>query len=263
MSLVTIAGHRINVEIFQPAEVMSSTGRAPIVLLHEGLGSVAGWGPFPVQLAESTQRTVIAYDRRGYGRSDPFPGPWPPTFLVDEAHAILTPLIAAVAAEPPILVGHSDGASAALALPAHRGDSGLAPLGIVAIAPHVFVEDVSITAIGALLRNPERVIKSLDRHQPDPSGLLRNWSEVWTSPDMANWNLDHELESIDCPVLVIQGSRDRYGTSAQLERMAAHMTDSLDTVELPDVDHWPHRECTDHVLTMVATFCERVDPAHT
>ena len=45
-----------------------STGLT-LVLLHEGLGSVAMWKDFPERLAAHTGCSVFAYSRAGYGRS--------------------------------------------------------------------------------------------------------------------------------------------------------------------------------------------------
>ncbi|MCJ9712629.1 alpha/beta hydrolase, partial [Bordetella hinzii] len=52
----------------------ADTGLPPVVLLHDSLGCVALWRDFPQRLAEATGREVIAYDRLGFGRSDPHPG---------------------------------------------------------------------------------------------------------------------------------------------------------------------------------------------
>ena len=54
---------------------------APILLLHDSLGSVGLWRSFPQALAAASGRRVIAYDRLGYGRSDPYPGAQPFDFI--------------------------------------------------------------------------------------------------------------------------------------------------------------------------------------
>ena len=41
----------------------------PIVLLHDGLGSLTRWRDFPDELARVTKRRVLAYSRFGYGLS--------------------------------------------------------------------------------------------------------------------------------------------------------------------------------------------------
>jgi pimeloyl-ACP methyl ester carboxylesterase len=67
---------------------MSSAGsrraeaaKAPLVLMHDSLGSVDLWREFPAQLAAATGREVIAYDRLGFGHSDPNPHRLQPSFV--------------------------------------------------------------------------------------------------------------------------------------------------------------------------------------
>ena len=87
----------------------------PVVMLHEGLGSVAAWKDFPERVAATTGGEVLVYSRRGYGCSDPLPAPFAPDFMHREATDVLPALLAAVGIDrPPVLLGHSDGASIAL-----------------------------------------------------------------------------------------------------------------------------------------------------
>ena len=59
-----------HIEGAQPAQ-------APLVFLHEGLGSVKMWGQrghdWPQTLCRTTGRTGWVYSRPGYGESDPIP----------------------------------------------------------------------------------------------------------------------------------------------------------------------------------------------
>ena len=112
---------------------------APLLLLHEGLGSVGLWRGFPERLAAATGRRTVAFSRFGHGQSDPPPRPRTPSFMHEEALEVLPDLLAGVGLADPVLVGHSDGASIALIYAAHH------PVrGVVAIAPHVFVEDMCL-----------------------------------------------------------------------------------------------------------------------
>jgi pimeloyl-ACP methyl ester carboxylesterase len=63
------------------------------VLLHEGLGSLALWRDFPQRLADTIVRPVLAYSRRGYGRSDPLDAPRGVEFMHDEARIVLPQLL--------------------------------------------------------------------------------------------------------------------------------------------------------------------------
>ena len=45
-------------------------GKPPIILLHDSLGSVDLWKDFPEKLSQAFSRSVFAYDRLGFGKSD-------------------------------------------------------------------------------------------------------------------------------------------------------------------------------------------------
>jgi pimeloyl-ACP methyl ester carboxylesterase len=233
---------------------------SPIVLLHEGLGSTSAWGSFPALLAQRTRRRVVVYDRRGYGRSGPWPGPWPASFLEDEAAEALGPLLVGLGHPAPVLVGHSDGASIALAYPAVRHHDWPEPLGIVSLSAHVLVEDCSVAAITALAGQRDELVPRLARHHQDAGALFDAWTEVWTSRRFRTWTLDGSLAALRCPVLAVQGADDRYGTRLQLERLAAAAGGPVEVHELSGVDHWPHREATEAVLGLIDSFCRRLDP---
>ena len=112
------------------------------MLLHEGLGSVGLWRGFQERLADATGRRTVAFSRFGHGQSDPPPKPRTPSFMHEEAREVLPALLAELEIEDPVLVGHSDGASIALIYAAEHEVSA-----VVAIAPHVFVEDMCLREI--------------------------------------------------------------------------------------------------------------------
>jgi pimeloyl-ACP methyl ester carboxylesterase len=84
-----------------------------LVLLHEGLGSVALWRDVPERLVASTGWGVFAYSRFGYGDSDPTPLPRPMTYMHHEAQTVLSQVLRAAGIERAVLIGHSDGGSIA------------------------------------------------------------------------------------------------------------------------------------------------------
>ncbi|MFV0259102.1 MAG: alpha/beta fold hydrolase, partial [Acidimicrobiales bacterium] len=123
-----------------PAERrVGPAAETPLVLLHEGLGSVSAWGSFPARLAEATGRWVLAYDRAGYGRSgSPAPSPWPARFMHTEARR-LDDLLADEGLERVVLVGHSDGGSIALLHPSQAVPGRVAVAAVVSMSAHVMV----------------------------------------------------------------------------------------------------------------------------
>jgi pimeloyl-ACP methyl ester carboxylesterase len=116
MDLIDVNGVRLEVErITAP----TSARRAPIVFLHEGLGSVAMWRDWPQRVCAATARAGIVYSRRGYGKSDPTPdvrgaGRLAPDYMHHEAFEVLPALLHALGVTAPVLLGHSDGGSIAL-----------------------------------------------------------------------------------------------------------------------------------------------------
>ena len=134
---LSVAGRRL-----EALDVPGDDGRAPLVLLHEGLGSVGLWRGLPELLAAATGRRVIAFSRFGHGRSEPPAAPRTEAFFHQEALEVLPAVLSTLHAERPLLVGHSDGGSIALIA------GGVLPVtGIVVLAAHVFVEPLTVTEV--------------------------------------------------------------------------------------------------------------------
>src|SRR4030088_3411061 len=116
-----------------------------IVMLHEGLGSAALWGDFPEKLQAATGAGVFAYSRAGYGASTPAKLPRPLDYMHTEALDVLRKLLDQIGFRYGLLLGHSDGASIAAIYAGSNQDHRVQ--GLVLIAPHFIVEDVSIDSI--------------------------------------------------------------------------------------------------------------------
>ena len=207
MPFVTAGGHRLEYERIE----VGGHDRPTLVLLHEGLGSIAMWRDFPHLLAHATVSRVIVYSRYGYGSSDPLREPRNVRYMHDEALVVLPELLDALSIVNPILVGHSDGGSIALI---HAGASGRTVAGVVAMAPHVFVEDISVASIAAARDAYEAtdLPSRLGRYHADVDGAFRGWNNIWLHPDFRTWNIEEFLPRIACPILAIQGEDDEYGT---------------------------------------------------
>ena len=191
------------VEVLEiPPRPPTSAG-APLVLLHEGLGSVGLWREFPAQLHAATGRRLIAFSRYGHGHSAPPPRPRTPAFFHEEALEVLPELLASLEVSEPVLVGHSDGASIALIHAAHHPVSAL-----VLLAPHVFVEDICVTAIRGTREAFEsgELRERMARHHDDPDAAFWGWCDVWLDPAFPEWNLEEEAGLLDAPTLLIQGA---------------------------------------------------------
>ena len=243
----TVDGRRIEV-----AELPGDPARRPLVLLHEGLGSVGLWRDFPDALAEATGRRTIAFSRFGHGRSEPPPRPRTPAFFEEEALGVIPQLLAQLGAEEPLLVGHSDGASIALI---HAGRHPVA--GIALMAPHVIVEDITIAAIrdarAAFDAGPLR--ERMARHHDDPDAAFNGWCDVWLDPAFRDWSLEADAARVTCPVLLIQGEHDPYGTLDQLDRIEARAAGPVERLVVPG-GHSPHLDAREPVLAALARWAD-------
>jgi pimeloyl-ACP methyl ester carboxylesterase len=251
MFLTTSAGVRLEYER------LAGSGLAPtIVLLHEGLGSISMWRDFPRQVAEATGHDVLVYSRQGYGRSSPLVAPRSVRFMHDEALVVLPEVLDALDVRRPILLGHSDGGSIAII---HAGGSGREVAGLILLAPHVMVEDISVASIAqARVAYAETDFRArLGRHHDDVDGAFRGWNDVWLRPEFRGWSIEEYLPRIKCPVLAIQGEDDEYGTMAQLERIGGAIPDAQ-ILKLGRCGHSPHKDRAADVLVAIRGFVERV-----
>jgi pimeloyl-ACP methyl ester carboxylesterase len=234
-------------------EINDLPGAAPaLVFLHEGLGSVAMWRDFPGRVAAATGRRTLVYSRAGYGRSAPLTAPRRPDYMHREALEALPALRTARGLADPVLIGHSDGASIALI---HAG-AGHRVSGIVAMAPHVFVEDVTIRSIEAA-REAWRTTDlraRLQRYHDDVDGAFRGWNDAWLDPAFRDWNIETYLSTIACPVLAIQGRDDEYGTMAQLDAIERQVRGPVRRLELDNCRHSPHRDQPEATLAAITGF---------
>jgi pimeloyl-ACP methyl ester carboxylesterase len=217
------------------------TSTAPvIVFLHEGLGSVSMWRDFPASFCTEHGFRGLVFSRYGYGQSTPKPADehWAPDFMHRQAFDVLPLLLAHLHVERPWLFGHSDGGSIALLYA-----SKFKPAGLVVVAPHILVEDVSITSIeqarDAYATTDLRT--RLARHHANPDSAFRGWNDVWLSPAFRAWNIEAELGTITCPVLAVQGEDDEYGTLEQI-RGIARLVPHTELLVIPHCAHSPHRD---------------------
>lgn len=231
-----------------------SAERAPIVLLHDSLGCVELWRDFPALLSSATGRSVVAYDRLGFGKSDPHPGRLGFDFVTDEARTGLPALTAALAIDRRVLFGHSVGGAMAVAAGAAFPERTEA---IVTESAQAFVEERTLAAIREArtqLRSPERIARLARYHGDKARWVLDAWTETWLAPEFAGWMLDPELRRLPCPVLAIHGDDDEYGSVAFPHRIASLPPTPGKAVIVDHCGHVPHREKPEVVLQTVTTF---------
>lgn len=239
------------------------TDRPLLVFLHEGLGSVAMWKDWPQHLCDAGNFRGLVFSRNGYGRSTPRPHEekWPVDFMHRQAREALPAFLDAVGvtaayADKVWLVGHSDGGSIALLFAAAFPDR-LA--GAVVIAPHLFVEDVSVESIAKTKTTFETtdLRDKLARYHDDVESAFRGWNDIWLDPAFREWNLVGAVASIDKPLLAIQGEDDEYGTMAQMDSIAEHVAHAK-IVKLPACGHSPHRDAPEPLGRAIVSFIDEV-----
>ena len=251
-STIAVGGRRLECQ-----DLPGDPARPPVVLLHEGLGSVGLWRGLPETLAGATGCRTVAFSRFGHGASDPPPEPRTPRFMHEEALAVLPAVLDALDLRAPVLVGHSDGASIALIHAAERPVRGL-----VAIAPHVFVEEVTLRGIRAARAAfaDGGLRERMARHHRDPDVAFRNWCDVWLDPAFRAWSIEDRLPSITAPLLLVQGDRDEYGSLAQLEAIERGAAGPVERLVVPG-GHSPHLERPDGVVPAIVRFVARAGTA--
>ena len=229
-----------------------------LVFLHEGLGSISMWRDFPQTLCSALGCRGLVYSRPGYGQSTPRATDevWGPDFMHRQAHEVLPALLVALgidtAANPPCLLGHSDGGSIALLYAARFPDR---VAGAVVLAPHIIVEDLSVNSIAkartAYLETDLR--QRLARHHADPDSSFWGWNNIWLNPAFRAWSIELEIAAITCPLLAVQGLDDEYGTLHQVHGIAQSVLQT-ELLELAECGHSPHRDQPVQLVSRIEDF---------
>jgi pimeloyl-ACP methyl ester carboxylesterase len=253
---VHVAGCRLRVKRIDPADSGKSLQKPTLVFLHEGLGCIELWRDFPRAVCAATGCAGLVYDRKGYGGSDPYGGPWPLDYLLKESTVYLPGLLKKCDLEHAVLIGHSDGGTIGL-LSAAGNTSRIC--GVITEAAHIFVETVTLAGI----RNAIDAYETGDLktrlaryHGENTENVFRRWADRWLSPDFFDWNIEAYLPKITCPLLVLQGENDEYGSAAQLQGIAAGVSGSVEAKLVPGCGHVPHVQARNVVLNEIIRFVD-------
>lgn len=227
---------------------------APIIFLHEGLGSVAMWRDWPVQVCEATGRAGFVYSRRGYGKSQTIAdvrgqGRLSPDYMHREALDVLPHLLARLNVEYPVLVGHSDGGTISLIHAAH-----FPVRACIVLAPHVIVEDESVRAIEQAREafGKSDLRSRLARYHDDVDTAFWQWNDIWLDPAFRSFDIRSECRRIQAPVLAIQGKQDPYGTLRQIEEIVPQGPIRREAIS--QCGHSPHKDQPEATLAAIVRF---------
>jgi pimeloyl-ACP methyl ester carboxylesterase len=258
----------VNLEVLRIPAPPSQTA-SPIIFLHEGLGSVAMWRDFPQQLCQATGRAGLVYSRRGYGQSDAIAdvrgsGRLKPDYMHHEAWQVLPELLRIEGIQNPILLGHSDGGTIALL---HAAKFEVEAC--IVMAPHLFVEDISVQAITQAREAFERAdLRSrLAKYHANVDCTFWQWNDIWLSSEFRSFNIEAECENITCPILAIQGYDDPYGTMAQIDALGGTELNLSSQIgqspaknlrrvllKIEQCGHSPHKDQSTQVISSVSQW---------
>lgn len=253
---VQTAGCQLRVKRIEPEHGTLLKHRPTLVFLHEGLGCIEIWRDFPETLCESIDCSGLVYDRRGYGGSEMFEGPWPVDYLEMESLIYLPDLLKECNIDNAILVGHSDGGTIALITAASHSNL---ISGIITEAAHIFVEQITIDGIRSAVKAFETTSlkeKFARYHKKNTETIFYRWADRWLSPEFQNWNIQDILPKITCPALILQGKDDEYGTAAQVMGIADRVSGPVDVKLIPNCGHAPHFQAKNTVLSEMTRFIE-------
>jgi pimeloyl-ACP methyl ester carboxylesterase len=251
---LSINGSNLEYRLLGPSPDQAPT----LVLLHEGLGSAALWGDFPEQLQAVTGLGVFVYSRAGYGASSPATLPRPLDYMQREALDVLPKLLDAIGFQRGLLVGHSDGASIAAIYAGGVEDHRLN--GLVLMAPHFIVEDVSVKSIAEIKTAYEttNLREKLARWHNDVDNAFYGWNGAWLDPKFRAWDISDYLAYIRVPIAVVQGADDQYGSIRQVEIAREECYCPVEVTILAGTGHSPHREAPEETLNAISELASAV-----
>lgn len=250
-SIVKIGVRKINYQILNLEYLDRNTC---LVFLHDALGSIKQWKDFPLKLSNDLKLPALLSDRSGHGESSESKKKRDKKFFHNESDFLKILLEKLNINIKVILVGCSDGGTISLVHAAkYAGDV----CGIITIAAHTFVEDITLIGVNEFkVKYENGKIKNIlsKYHSEKTDNLFYSWSELWLSKKFRNWNIFSELKKIKCPVLSIQGDKDEYGTAEQLNTIRENVKSDCTIKLIKDAGHFPHMEKEKEIIKLIGEF---------
>ena len=242
---------KLNDAILRVRRLTIDPEQPTIIFLHDSLGCIKLWRDFPDRLCVATNCNGVIYDRQGYGQSSPFTQPRNTDYLEKEAN-VVDALLNELGLGQTILFGHSDGGSIAL-LAAAKSPTRVSA--VITEGAHVFVEEITLEGIRTAKTQAAGLLRRLKKyHGENTEGAFDAWTETWLLPEFRDFNMEHCLPAIQCPVMVIQGAEDEYGSEKQVDAIVDQVGGTSLKYMVPSVGHTPHRDAVESVLDAAASF---------
>lgn len=253
VQLIDLGDRRLRVRRLSPTQD-DGLERTTLVFLHEGLGCIEMWRDFPQKLCDATRCRGVVYDRTSYGQSSPWPSDPGLRYMEIEADNVLPRLLAALAIDDCVLVGHSDGGTIALNYAARDPE----PLrAVVTLAAHAINEPVCVAAI----QKAREAFASGDLrqrlakyHGDNVDRAFHLWSDAWVAPGFEPMDAKGRLPGVLVPLQAIQGEDDEYGSELQLGIIAGKVGGYCETRLVADCGHSPHLQQPAYVLSEITRF---------
>jgi pimeloyl-ACP methyl ester carboxylesterase len=153
-----------------------------------------------------------------------------------------------------LLLGHSDGGSIAAIYAGGVADHRLD--GIVLIAPHFVVEDVSVASIAEIKTTYEttELKQKLARWHKDVDNAFYGWNDAWLDPKFRSWDISDYLAYIRVPIALIQGELDQYGTIRQVEIAQEECYCPVEVTLIKGAGHSPQRDAAGQIVDAISEF---------
>ena len=128
---------------------------------------------------------------------------------------------------------------------------------VITESAQAFVEDRTlegITKASRRFKDPDQFAKLERSHGRKAEWVLRAWTDVWLSPEFADWSLEPILSEVKCPVLAIHGDEDEFGSVAFPQMIVGGVAGPAEIFIMQGVGHVPHRERPDQVTEAIKKF---------
>ena len=225
-----------------------------ILLLHEALGSVAYWKDFPERLALATGANVLLYSRAGQGNSEGPIAPRNRDSYFREVNEVIPALLARFRLDWPIIYGHSEGAGLGMLYAAVSQRVKM----LVLESPFVIAQESSRRHIQSMAStfNGSHLQRRLAQYHQNPDAVFSSWISGLGEFTDGESPFGDVIPQISCPVLVLQGANDEFGTKRHLDAILSELPDAQHET-FADTGHLPHRQQTEGVLERVSRFVAR------